>query len=730
MNQPIPPTTLASLLNHVTAPCPFDYLGLHPHPSGNGLVLRTWQPYAKQIEVIQIPENKSLGVMTACSHGLFEIHLEKLNHRFNYQLQMQFPDNEEICFYDPYQFGEYILKQQDIEPQALYRHIGAFPHTHQIDHHTTVEGVLFKVYAPNASSVSVVGAFNNWDGRIHPMASADDGIWRLFIPDIESDSFYKFELHDNEGKLLPLKSDPFARYSEQWPDLASIIHSSANHHWQDNQWMNSRYQGPSSAMSVYEIHAGSWKRNPDNSFMSYRELADELIPYVKEMGFTHIQLMPVAEHPDYESWGYQPVGLFAPSSRYGSPDDLKFFIDQCHQNNLGVLMDWVPARFPADKHGLAQFDGSALYEYKNPQRGWHPEWQTHVYDYGSQWVQNFLISNALFWLDEFHIDGLHIDALSSMLYLDYAREPGNWKPNEQGGNEHVEAVDFIRNLNESIRRFFPDCITIAEETTNWPGVTKPVKEGGLGFSYQNNDSWLQDSTAYIRRPTHKRSYHHNQMILSSLYSHSANYVLSLTHESAVNGKGTLLSQLPGNTEGQFANLRAYFANMFTHPGKKFLFMGTELASENEWSIHQPLDWSILSENVMNAGFSKLIKDLNQLYRKIPSLHQLDHQAKGFRWVIMDDHKQSVFSFLRYDQQNQPVLVISNMAEQARTRYQLGVPVEGVWTELLSTDDQIYGGNDRRNGPVSTEEEARHGYNQAITLSLPPLSTLILVPEAS
>ena len=708
---------MASLLDHATAPCPFDYLGLHSNPSGNGCLIRAWQPSAISIEVIEQPSGNSFGLMEDLTAGVFELLLPDHQEKFHYQLKIFRRDGLEATIYDPYQFGEYILKQDNIEPLALYRHVGAFPHVHNIEEELSIDGVLFKVYAPNASSVSVVGDFNQWDGRINPMASADDGIWRLFIPEAATGSLYKFEIHDQNGQLLPLKSDPFARFNEQWPGFASIVHESNQYQWHDNSWVSERTQEAGSSLTIYEVHPGSWKKNLNGSFQNYRELADSLIPYVKTMGYSHIQLMPVSEHPDYESWGYQPVGLFSPTSRYGSPDDLKYFIDQCHHAEIGVILDWVPAQFPADEHGLAKFDGTTLYEHNNPEKGWHPRWRSHIYDYSNSWVQSFLISNALFWLDEFHFDGLRIDAVSSMLYLDYEREHGHWKPNNQGGVEHQEAVRFLQQLNSVVKNFFPGCLTIAEENTSWPKVTHSVKDGGLGFTYQWNNSWLQDSLSYMRLPSDKRQFHHNQLILNSLYSHSEKYILPVTHETAGNGKGSLLSQMPGDEQEQFANLRAYMGFLYGHPGKKSLFMGSELASFNEWSIHQPLEWGLLAGRRLHSGFHQLIQDLNKLHASQTSLHELDHQSKGFKWLVLDDHINSILAFVRYDKHQKPIVVVCNMSNRQQENYQINAPVSGLWHELLNTDNCRYGGNGLGDSIVKS--------GKTISLNLAPLSTVFL-----
>ena len=565
------------------------------------------------------------------------------------------------------------------------------------------------------------------------MASADDGIWRLFIPGVKAADLYKYEIHDQHGNRLPLKNDPFSHYVEQWPGLASIVHEKDQFQWTDDQWLGKRTRNQSAPLSTYEVHLGSWKRADDNRPLNYRELAEQLVPYVKEMGFTHVELLPVSEHPLYESWGYQPVGLFAPTSRFGSPEDFKGFVNSCHQAGIGVLVDWVPAHFPSDDHGLANFDGTALYEYEDPGKGWHPDWQTYIYNFGSQWVQDFLISNALFWLDEYHIDGLRVDAVASMLYLDYSRNDGEWEPNHLGTNEHLEAIGFIKRLNTTVHKHFPDCLMIAEESTSWPGVSKsadPNIDGNnyhLGFDYKWNMGWMNDSLEYMKHAPECRKYHHNELSFSMVYAWSENFVLSLSHDEVVHGKGTLLDRMPGDEWQQFANLRAYFGFMFGHPGKKLLFMGSELASNREWDFAQSLDWHLLEQGPFHKGVQKLVADLNHSYTHIPALHEKDHEREGFKWLVSDDHEQSVFAFIRYDNHGNPVIVISNMTPVVRHNYRIGVPQTGQWVEHLNTDSAVYGGSNIKNESLHSEAISFHGHSQSIHLTLPPLGTLILKP---
>ncbi len=714
-------------LNLVMLSTPFSVLGLHQHPAGKGLVIRAWHPDAKSIEVIPHAGKKSLGQMILEPEGLFELHLPRRKNPFVYQLRVTSKDGSVSEYYDPYQFGEYVLHQNDLEPLQLYRHLGSLQIDHKLSATQSVTGVLFKVYAPNARSVSVVGDFNNWDGRCHPMASADDGIWRLFVPGIKNGDLYKFEIHGPQGELLPLKTDPFGRKTEQWPGLASIVEERDSFSWSDDNWLAQREVNKQKPMSIYEVHLGSWKKSEDGTFRNYRDIAAELIPYVQKMGFTHIEMMPISEHPLYESWGYQPVGLFAPTSRFGTPDDFRYFVDQCHKAGVGVILDWVPAHFPEDGHGLVKFDGTAIYEYADPQRGWHPDWKSLIYNYGSPWVQDFLISNAMFWLDEYHIDGLRVDAVASMLYLDYSRKHGEWSPNIHGGNEHLEAVELLQRLNTEVHTHFPGCMTIAEESTSWPAVSRPVDQHGLGFDYKWNMGWMHDSLAYMKRDAIYRKHHHNEMTFSMVYAYSEDYVLPLSHDEVVYGKGTLLTRMPGDDWQRFANLRAYLGFMFAHPGKKLLFMGAEIGTPNEWNLTESLNWELLEQGPFHKGTQQLVSDLNSIYKNTPALHELDHNREGFSWLILDDHNQSVFAFCRMDSDNTPVIVISNMTPTVRHNYCIGVPQAGEWQEIINTDSSVYGGSNVANGTVSTTPDESHGHPQSFELTLPPLATIMLKP---
>ncbi|MFK0573422.1 1,4-alpha-glucan branching protein GlgB [Endozoicomonas sp.] len=732
MNIAVSPSLPASVAAELAAclyATPFDILGLHAHPSGKGLVIRAWRPDAVAIEVLDYQTGKLLGTMTAHEEGLFELHLPRRKKPFLYQLNIHWANGHSFRLFDPYSFGQYVLKQTDIESDYLHRHMGASVTRHAINSKHQIEGVLFKVYAPYARTVNIVGSFNGWDDRLHPMASADDGIWRLFIPGVMAGDQYKYSIHDYHGGLLPLKTDPFAQHLEQWPGLASVVQNPDGYCWDDQGWLARRRDSRNQALplSIYEVHAGSWKRKEDDGFLNFRELADQLIPYVLDMGFTHLELMPVSEHPLFDSWGYQPVGLFAPSSRYGSPDDFRYFVDKCHQKGIGVILDWVPAHFPSDDHGLAKFDGSSLYEHSDSRRGWHPDWQTCIYDFGKPWVQDFLISNALYWLDEFHIDGLRVDAVASMLYLDYSRDHGEWEANIHGGNENLEAVAFLKKFNETVHTAFPDVMTIAEESTSWPGVSKAVNEGGLGFDFKWNMGWMNDTLEYMKLDPVYRQHHHGQMTFSTVYAWSENFVLPLSHDEVVHGKGTILTRMPGDDWQKFANLRTYLAFMYTHPGKKLLFMGTELGTHKEWNQNAALDWDLL-ENTdgFNAGVQKLVKTLNHLHGSEPALYERDMDAGGFAWATCDDSGQSVLAFRRYDSHGRSVQVVCNLTPVVRHNYRIGVPEGGQYSELLNTDDRCFGGSGVKAGEhLQAEEIPMHHQPYSIALTLPPLATVIL-----
>lgn len=599
-------------------------------------------------------------------------------------------------------------------------------------HAATIEGVAgvrFAVWAPNAQRVAVVGDFNAWDGLRNPMRLRREcGVWETFIPAAVPGQRYKFELHARDGCLLPLKADPLARQTELPPSTASVIAPPDAFEWTDDAWMAGRgaLQQPDAPVAIYEVHFGSWGGMQDEA-ASWSVTGRRLIEYACAMGFTHLELLPITEHPFGGSWGYQPLGMYAPSARYGTPAEFASFVDDCHREGLAVILDWVPAHFPSDLHGLADFDGTALYEHADPRQGRHPDWNTLIYNMGRNEVRNFLLCSALEWVRRYHVDGLRVDAVASMLYLDYSREPGEWTPNYYGGRENLEAVDFLQQLNAVIQERCPGAIMIAEESTAWPGVTAPQASGGLGFQYKWNMGWMHDTLRYMRHdPVHRR-FHHHDMTFAMVYAYSERFVLPLSHDEVVHGKGALLGKMPGDRWQRFANLRAYYGFMWGHPGKKLLFMGAELAQEHEWNHDAFLDWPALGDPG-HVGVQTLVRDLNTLYRAMPALHGSDTDPQGFAWVIGDDHANSVFAFLRRHGK-QWVLVVSNMTPVPRASYRIGVPIAGRWSELLNTDAQVYGGTNMGNGgyAIATDKPS-HGYEQSLVLVLPPLATLMLAPE--
>ena len=704
---------------------PFDILG--PHGAGKQWTLRSWQPQAQAIEVLDADDVVIASMQRVHAAGLFEAILPLPIVR--YRLRLQENDHSHVIE-DPYRFDSpfgdldrHLMREGKL--QDLADKLGAHPL--QID---GIDGVHFAVWAPNASRVSVVGLFNGWDGRRHPMRKhPGSGVWDIFIPSLCTGDYYKYELLDADGKLLPLKADPFARHMEQAPGNASIVHAD-DYQWQDDAWLSARRASSTldQPMSVYEVHLGSWRRHQENNQpLSYRELAESLVNYVQDMGYTHIELLPVSEHPFDGSWGYQPVGLFAPTSRFGKPEDFKFFIDCCHQQNIGVIMDWVPAHFPRDEFGLGQFDGSHLYEHADPRQGSHPDWGTLIFNFGRPEVVNYLIANAVFWVEEYHIDALRVDAVASMLYLDYSRDEGAWVANQHGGNENLEAVEFLRRMNEQVHQ--SGAITIAEESTAWPGVSHPVYKGGLGFSYKWNMGWMHDSLIYFGEdPVHRR-YHQDKLTFGLLYAFSENFVLPLSHDEVVHGKGSMIRRMPGDRWQTFANLRLYYSFMYAHPGKKLLFMGCEFAQVREWNHNQSLDWHLL-EQADHAGVQQLLRDLNHVYRDTPALHQLDADSEGFEWIDCSDSEQSVIAFARHGSDSlQLAIAVCNMTPVVRSHYRIGVPQAGRYLERINSDAGVYGGSGVGNlGAVASAAIPLHGHPQSLSLELPPLTTLILTLE--
>jgi 1,4-alpha-glucan branching enzyme len=607
-----------------------------------------------------------------------------------------------------------------------YRILGA--HVHAIDE---VTGILFAVWAPNAERVSVVGEFNQWDGRRHPMrVRGGSGVWELFIPDLEAGNLYKFEIRNRDSGEILLKTDPYAQAFEVRPRTASIITGPARYAWNDKAWMDQRqsFDWQHTPMSVYEVHMGSWQRGPEGEFLSYRQLAESLVSYVSEMGFSHIELLPVTEHPYDPSWGYQATGYFSPTSRYGTADDFRYFVDTCHQKGIGVLLDWVPAHFPKDAHGLARFDGTPLYEHADPRLGEHLDWSTLIFNFGRNEVKNFLLSSAVFWLEEMHIDGLRVDAVASILYLDYSREEGEWIPNIYGGRENLEALDFLRDLNIAVHEEQPGILMVAEESTSWPQVSRPTWAGGLGFDMKWNMGWMNDTLEYMSEDPLYRRYHHGKLTFSMLYAFTENFMLPFSHDEVVHGKQSMLNKMPGDEWQRFANLRVLYTYMFCHPGKKLLFMGTEFGQGQEWNSTQVLDWYVL-DYPYHQGIQSLVKQLNKLYRELPALHQYEFDWSGFEWLDCNDADNSVLSFVRRGD-NQFVVVVINLTPQPHHGYRIGVPEAGCYREIFNSDSEFYAGSNMGNGggTLVTDELPWMNRSCSISLTLPPLAGIVLQPE--
>ncbi len=705
---------------------PFSVLG--PHRIAEGDVVRAFLPGALSVQVVARDGGAGLGFLQAeGADGLFT---GVVRSAAPYLLRIEWPGCSVQETEDPYSFG-LVLGSLDLYLFAegahwqLAQRLGAAATVHE-----GVAGVRFAVWAPNARRVSVVGNFNSWDGRRHPMRRRiEAGVWELFVPRLLPGERYKFEILGPDGQVQPLKADPLARRTEAPPSTASVVAEPDDFEWSDAAWMRGRAarQAPDAPMSIYEVHAGSWLR-PDGDAgrkMDWNGLAERLIPYVAQLGFTHVELLPIMEHPFGGSWGYQPLSQFAPSARFGAPEDFARFVDDCHDQGIGVILDWVPAHFPTDTHGLALFDGTHLYEHSDPREGLQQDWNTLVYNLGRNEVQGFLIASALYWLETFHVDGLRVDAVASMLYRDYSRAAGQWTPNIYGGRENLEAIAFLRRMNEVVAERCPGAVTIAEESTAWPGVSAPVAAGGLGFSYKWNMGWMHDTLKYFGKDPIFRRYEHNDLTFGLVYAFSERFVLPLSHDEVVHGKGSLYRRAPGDPWQKLANLRAYFSFMWTHPGKKLLFMGGEIGQDREWNHDTEIDWWLL-DNPGHAGLQRLVGDLNRLYRDIPALHEGDSEGWGFAWVIGDDSANSVFAYLRRDRAGKAILVVLNMTPVVREDYRIGVPNGGVWAELLNSDSGLYGGSNVGNGgAVLADGMGAHGHAWSLRLRLPPLGALIL-----
>jgi 1,4-alpha-glucan branching enzyme len=712
---------------------PFAFLGIHE--TEDGLVMRAMLPGAETVDVI---DAKTGALASAAERvhpdGVFVARLAGRKERFPYRLRAGWGEHIHE-FDDAYRFPP-VLGDLDLHLLVEGTHLDSFrklgAHVMELE---GVAGVAFAVWAPNAQRVSVVGGFDAWDGRRLPMRRRQaGGFWEIFVPGIGPGENYKYEIVGPDGVVLPLKADPYAAQAEPPPRTASVVGAPDHYAWQDGKWLANRGRANdrASPIAIYEVHLGSWRRNlaEGGGYLTYRELAEQLVPYIADLGFTHIEIMPVMEYPFDGSWGYQPVSLFAPTSRHGSPDDFRFFVEACHRAGIGVWLDWVPGHFPNDPHGLARFDGTALYEHADPRQGMHRDWGTLIYNYGRREVANFLLSSALCWLRDFHIDGLRVDAVASMLYLDYSRQPGDWIPNMYGGRENLEAIAFLRRMNEVVFGEGIGATTIAEESTAWPMVSRPLYVGGLGFGFKWNMGWMHDTLGYMSHDPIHRKYHHNNLTFGLLYAFHENFILPLSHDETVYGKRSLIGKMPGDQWQRFANLRAYFAFMWTHPGKKLLFMGGEFAQEREWNHDIGLDWQLLGEP-LHAGIHRLVRDLNWLYRETPALYQRDGEGNGFSWIDANNGAESVVSYLRRgsDDLEAIAVIVGNFTPVPRQGYRIGVPYGGWYRERINTDAADYGGSGVGNaGGVEAEPYPMHGHPYSLCLNLPPLAVLILTIE--
>ncbi|QDT72838.1 1,4-alpha-glucan branching protein GlgB [Lacipirellula limnantheis] len=718
---------------------PFEVLGPHviEENGRQALAVRAYLPQSQQAWLVDPRAGESKPMRRIHPAGLFEAicgpEIHDVEQGRTYQLRAVNSAGEQTTSHDPYAFPP-LLSEYDLYLLGEGRHWQSYEklgaHLRTIG---GVNGVNFAVWAPNAESVSIIGDFNGWDRRKHAMRKhIPTGVWELFIPDAKPGLLYKYSVKARGGQVLE-KCDPYGFAAELPPRTANIVADLNGYKWNDHEWMARRAEGANALdapMSIYEVHLGSWRKNHggETQWLNYRELAHQLVEYCQNMGFTHLELMPVSEHPFTGSWGYQTVGYYAATSRYGTPEDFMYFVDHCHQHNIGVLIDWVPAHFPKDGHGLATFDGTALYEHADPRQGEHPDWGTKVFNYGRNEVRNFLTSNALFWLDKYHIDGLRVDAVASMLYLDYSRNEGEWIPNQYGGRENLEAISFLKEFNEQVHQQHPGALTVAEESTAWGGVSRPTYLGGLGFSLKWNMGWMNDTLRYFRHEPIHRQYHHDELTFSLIYAFTENFTLPFSHDEVVHGKGALLDQMPGDLWQRFANLRLLYAYQWTHPGKKLLFMGCEIGQWNEWNHDAELQWDLLQWDT-HQGVQKMVGDLNQLYRREKSFHQVDFESAGFEWIDCHNYANSILAYVRRAKDpNDFTVVACNFTPVPRHNYRLGVPEGGWYGEVFNSDSAYYGGSNVGNYPgVMAEESESHGRPFSISLTLPPLSVVVLKP---
>ena len=702
---------------------PFAWLGRHP--ADGGVAVRAFKPRARRMWLLA--DGEALPMTRIEGTDFFTLDWKGGDFETPYRFRIENHEGHTWEEEDAYRFAP-VLGELDLHligegrHYEKYRILGA-----HVRRHEGVGGVSFAVWAPNAERVSVVGNFNHWDGREHQMrVRGGSGVWELFIPGLGAGELYKYEIRAKTGEIL-LKVDPYAQQMEVRPATACVVHDPREYQWHDGEWMDARRAGgpPLDApITIYEVHPGSWRRGADGQWLSYREMAHQLVEYCRWMGYTHVELLPITEHPFDGSWGYQTVGYFAPTSRFGEPDDFRYFVDYCHQHGIGVFLDWVPAHFPRDSHGLARFDGTALYEHEDPRLGEHKDWGTLIFNYGRNEVRNFLIASALFWLDQYHIDGLRVDAVASMLYLDYSRKEGEWVPNKFGGRENLEAIAFLREFNELVHARFPGAVTMAEESTSFPMVSRPTYLGGLGFTMKWNMGWMNDTLRYMSRDPIHRRHHHGEITFSQIYAYTENFILPLSHDEVVHGKGSMPAKMPGDDWQKFANLRALYGYMYTHPGKKLLFMGLEFGQWSEWNHEQSLDWH-QADHMPHRGLQLLVRDLNRLVREIPALHEVDFEPHGFQWLDCGDAAQSTLSYLRRDRAGRTVVVAVNFTPVPRHGFRIGVPEGGFHEEILNTDAEVYGGSNLGNGGgVTAEDQPWMGQPHSLAITLPPLACVV------